>query len=531
MGLTTEYYDFVIVGSGFGGSVSALRLRQKGYSVLVLEKGKRWKDSDHPTTNLKFWKYIWLPLVRSFGILQISILRDVMVLHGVGVGGGSLGYANVLEVPSDETFATPAWSANFNWRSALSPYYPLAQKMLGATKTPTLWHADHALREISTTLGTETSFRPTMTGIYFGEPDVEVDDPFFNGEGPRRTGCTYCGACMVGCRHGAKNTLNKNYLYLAEKIGVRVHPETLVTKVAPSQNGYVVTTRSTTNPFVGGKSYSAQNVIFSAGVMGTIPLLLSLRDDPTLLPMISPVLGENIRTNSEALLGSVARSSEVDYSKGVAISSIMNISPDTRVEPVRYPKGSDLMRLISAPLISLNSGILIRLARSLTWSLFHPLDFFKAFIAPDWAHKATILLVMQHVDNRMRFKLGKRFPFFWKQSLISENSSEQRVDPQVPGSHALTRALAEKTNGIPLGSLGENLLNLPTTAHILGGAPVADDPAIGAVDTQLRVHHYPGLYIIDGSVMPANPGVNPSLTITAMAEYAMSFIPNAPNNE
>lgn len=526
MSLESDQVDYLIIGSGFGGSVSAMRLREKGYSVLVLEKGRRWKDTDHPTTNLKFWKYLWMPFLRSFGILQTSILKDVMVLHGAGVGGGSLGYANVLEIPSDETFATPAWNTTLNWGTALSPFYPIAQKMLGAARTPTLWRADYVLREISTNLGTRNTFRPTMTGIYFGEPDVEVEDPFFDGEGPRRTGCSYCGACMIGCRHGAKNTLNKNYLYFAEKLGAKVMPETRVTNVFPVPDGYQVQTRSSTKPFAPLKTFSARNVIFSGGVMGTVPLLLAMREDPSALPLLSDALGMNIRTNSEALLGSVARASDVDYSKGVAISSIMSISPDTRVEPVRYPKGSDLMRLISAPLISLSSGIPVRLLRSIAWSLRHPLDFLKAFIASNWASKVTILLVMQNVDNRMRFRLGKRFPLFWKKSLITENTSENRVNPQVPGSHDLTRAFAEKTNGIPLGSLGENLLNLPTTAHILGGVPVSDDPNLGAVDSLLRAHNYPGIYIIDGSVMPANPGVNPSLTITAMAEYAMSHIPN-----
>jgi len=524
-------YDFLIIGSGFGGSVSALRLAQKGYSVLILEKGKRWSDHEHPTSNLQFWKYIWAPFLRSFGILQISFLKDLMVLHGVGVGGGSLGYANVLEIPSEDTFASNAWNQPIQWGKALSPFYPIAQQMLGAAITPRLWTADQILKEIAQSLGTENTFRPAVTGIYFGEPGQTSTDPYFSGDGPNRTGCTFCGACMIGCRQGAKNTLNKNYLYFAEKSGTVIEPEMRVMKVRPYfEGGYEITARSSTLPFNPPQKYYAENVIFAGGVMGTVPLLLKMREDPTGLPKLSTRLGEGGRTNSEALLGSLARTTEIDYSEGVAISSIMNINPETRVEPVRYPKGSGLMRMISAPLISLDSGIWMRLLRSIWWILLHPLDAIRAFLLPRWAQKVTILLVMQNVDNRMKITLAKQFPFFWEKSLVTENDSSHRINPQVPGSHTLTRSFSDKTNGIPLGSLGENLLNLPTTAHILGGVPIGNPDEAGVVDHQLRVHHYPGLYIIDGSVMPGNPGVNPSLTITAIAEYAMSFIPVKGNN-
>lgn len=523
----SDQVDYLIIGSGFGGSVSAMRLSEKGYSVLVLEKGKRWADHDHPPTNLQFWKYIWAPIIRSFGILQISVLKDLMVLHGVGVGGGSLGYANVLEIPTESTFRSPAWNQPVNWWNALSPFYPVAQRMLGAAQTPRLWKADQVLEEIARSLGTADTFRTTMTGIYFGEAGQTVSDPYFDGKGPHRTGCTYCGACMIGCRYGAKNTLEKNYLYFAEKLGAQIFPELHVTKVNPmSGGGYEVTARSSLKPFSREKSYYAKNVIFSGGVMGTVPLLLRMREKKTDLPKLSARLGENVRTNSEALLGSLARSTDIDYSEGIAISSIMNIDHETRVEPVRYPKGSGLMRMISAPLISLDSGIFIRMIRSLTWILSHPVDAIRAFLLPRWAQKVTILLIMQNVDNRMKLKVGKSFPFFWKKSLITENNFDNRINPQVPGSHSLTRTFAAKTNGIPLGSMGENLLDLPTTAHILGGVPIGNSADEGVVDHQLRVHNYPGLYIIDGSVMPGNPGVNPSLTITAIAEYAMSFIPN-----
>ncbi len=525
-------WDFVIIGSGFGGSVSAMRLTEKGYSVLVLEKGKRYEDRDFARTNLQFWKYLWMPALRAFGILEISLFKGAMVLHGVGVGGGSLGYACVLEVPSEATFATPPWQYPLPWGEVLRPYYAIARRMLGVARTPRLWHADELLRQIAQARGQGATFRPTDVGIYFGKPGEAVPDPFFEGQGPPRSGCIFCGGCMVGCRHNAKNTLPKNYLYFAEKHGARILPESEVIDVRPLQDAadgarYEVVFRRSTAwlPFGTKKSVRARNVIFAAGVLGTLRLLLTLRDVRKSLPRLSPRLGEHVRTNSEALLGVTARDGRVNYSEGIAISSIFNADEVTRIEPVRYPEGSDLMRILAAPLISQEGPVLVRLLLSLWEWLRHPMDALRAYVLPGWARRSTILLVMQHVDNRMHLRLGRSLFTLWRRGLVAEPDRERPVQARIEVGHEIARDLAQRVGGFPAGSVGENLLNLPTTAHILGGCPIGRTADEGVVDEQFRVHNYPGLYVVDGSIMPGNPGVNPSLTIAALAEYAMSKIP------
>lgn len=541
--MTKNYYDYIIIGSGFGGSVSALRLAEKGYSVLLLEKGKRFEDKDFARSNWQFWKYLWLPTLRAHGILQISILKGVMVLHGAGVGGGSLGYANVLEVPTAETFATPAWNQNICWGEVLRPHYETAKRMLGVARNPKLWKADHVLKQLADEIRMGHTFRTTDVGAYFGEAGITVADPYFGGEGPARAGCQHCGGCMVGCRHNAKNTLPKNYLYFAEKNGAVIKSEVEVIDVRPwtidngrpamvnrqssmvSTSRYTITYQSSTSPWKHKHTVYASNVIFAAGVMGTMKLLLNLRDVKMSLPKLSGRLGHMVRTNSEALLGSVARKSDINYSEGVAISSIYNYDEITRVEPVRYPDGSSLMRFLAAPLIDTDVSMPVRILKFLGWALTHPLDFAKALILPGWAHNVTILLVMQHADNRMRFRMGRSLFTLFRRGMVAEEEPGYKIHAQVKGSHELTREFAKRTNGVALGSVGENLLGLPTTAHILGGAPIGKDAAQGVVNENFEVHNYEGLYIIDGSIMPANPGVNPSLTITALAEYAMSKIP------
>src|SRR5688572_807658 len=521
-----QIYDYVIIGSGFGGSVSAMRLTEKGYSVLVLEKGKRYEDKGFAKTNWQYWKYLWMPAIRAHGILQISILKGVMVLHGAGVGGGSLGYANVLEVPSDETFSTPAWNQNVKWGEVLKPHYETAKKMLGVTRNPKLWKADLILKQMAEEIGMGHTFRATDVGSYFGEAGVTVPDPFFGGEGPDRAGCQHCGGCMVGCRYNAKNTLPKNYLYFAEKNGAEIHSETEVVNVKEvisnqlSVNSvrYEVSYKDSTKLFKQTKSVYAKNVIFSAGVMGTMKLLLNLRDVKKSLPKLSAKLGTMVRTNSEGLLGSVARKSDINYSQGVAISSIYNHDETTRIEPVRYPNGSSLMRFLAAPLIETNVSIPIRILKFLWWMITHPIDFAKAMFLPGWAHNVTILLVMQHADNRMRFRIGRSLFTLFRKGLVADEEPGYEINSQVKGSHEVTREFAKRVNGVALGSLGENLLNLPTTAHILGGAPMGQNAEESVIDENFQIHNYEGLYIIDGSVMPANPGVNPSLTITALAE-------------
>ena len=527
-----QFFDYVIIGSGFGASVSAMRLTEKGYSVLVIEKGRRYRDQDFPKSNLSFWKYLWIPALRCFGILQISLLKGMMVLHGAGVGGGSLGYANVLEIPTGDTFATPAWREPLPWGELLRPHYATARKMLGAVQNPTLWAADEIVKTIAAERGAAATFRPIEVGVYFGKENETSPDPFFAGAGPQRTGCKLCGGCMVGCRYNAKNTLPKNYLYFAEKQGTQVLAEMEVKEIKPlefstsDEARYAVTCRSS-NGFFAGRRHTvrARNVIVAAGVLGTLRLLLHCRDQSRSLPLLSTHLGERVRTNSEALLGSVARDNKVNFSKGLAITFIFNADAVTRIEPVRYPEGSDLMRILATPLISNGYAIPVRMLKSIGWILRHPLDFLRSQVLPGWARRVTILLVMQNVDNRLNVRLGRSLLTFFRKGLVAISEPGHEVNARVDAGHDVTRTFAGKTNGVPMGSLGENLLNYPTTAHILGGCPMGRDASEGVIDESFQVHHYPGLYVIDGSVVPANPGVNPSLTITALAEYAMSRIP------
>jgi cholesterol oxidase len=524
-------YDHVIIGSGFGGSVCAMRLVEKGYKVLVLEKGKRFREQDFAKSNWQFWKYIWMPAVRAFGILQISLLKGMMVLHGTGVGGGSLGYANALEIPNEATFATPAWNKPVPWGEVLRPYYKIAQKMLGTTRNPVLWKADEVLKQMADETGQGHTFRSIDVGVFFGEEGKTVADPYFDGQGPERTGCPQCGACLVGCRYNSKNTLPKNYLYFAEKGGAQILAEAEVVDVRPIAGGdpagarYEIEYRSSTRfMFRKIKIIKARNVIFSAGVMGSMALLLELRDVKKSLPKISQQLGNMVRTNSEALLGSTARSSDVNYSKGISITSIYNVTATTRVEPVRYPDGSSLMRILSAPLVDLQGSILRRMLDMAAWIIRHPLDFARSMVLPGWAHNSTILLIMQNIDNRLRLRLGRSVYTFMRRGLVAATEPGFDVSAQVAGSHELVRTFAQRTNGVPMGTFSENLLNLPTTAHILGGAPIGMDDSQGVVDEKFEIHNYPGLFIVDGSVVPANVGVNPSLTIVALAEYAMSQV-------
>lgn len=530
-------FDFVIVGSGFGGSVSAMRLSEKGYSVLVLERGKRFEDEDFAKSTWNIFKYLWAPPLRAFGILQISPFKDVIVLHGCGVGGGSLGYANVLMQPTDEMFANPAWKHLADWKNVLLPHYDTARRMLGVSQNPCLWPADSLLKEISTELGTDVTFSPTQVGTFFGEPGVTVPDPFFGGEGPDRTGCIHCGGCMVGCRHNAKNTLVKNYLYFAEKWGTQVQAEAEVRDVRPLPPGepdgarYEVVYRPPTGLFFKPqRTIRARNVIFSAGALGTMRLLFRLRDITGSLPRISRRLGDNVRTNSEALLGASSRDNKTDFSEGIAITSIVYADPVTTVEPVRYPAGSDLMRFLSGPLVEAGGGFLRRLSRTLSQILTRPLDFAKTHLIPGWARRTTILLVMQTEDNRIRMRLGRSFWTLFKNNLVSETDPDRPIPSMIDVGHWVTRRFAEKIDGIPAGSLNEGLLNIPMTAHILGGVPFGQDEHEGVIDLDCQIFNYPGLYVIDGSIVPANPGVNPSLTITALAEYAMSRMPPKPGS-
>ncbi len=533
-----ETFDYVVIGSGFGGSVCALRLAEKGYRVLILEKGKRYRDEDFPKTNWIFWKYLWAPGLRCFGNLQITPFRDVFVLHGCGVGGGSLNYANVLMEPDDHLYEAPAWKHLADWKSILRPYYDTAKRMLGVTPNPKFWIADRIVSEISAELNTADTFRPTEVGVFFkeGQEGQEFADPYFDGEGPARKSCTHCGACMVGCRENAKNTLVKNYLYLAEKRGVQIWAECEVRDIRPLQVNqtdgarYEVKFRKSTSVWDKRiKTVRARQVIVSASASGTARLLFRCKEETRSLLAISDRLGHFVRTNSETLLGAVDRGLKTDYSKGIAITSIFQADEVTAIEPVRFPDGSDLMRYLSAPLIEASGSIPLRILKSLGIILRQPIDFLKTHILPGWAHRTTILLVMQTQDNHIRFHLGRGLFTLFRRSLVSEPDKEHSIPSKIDIGHRVTRRFADKIGGIPAGSLNEGLFNIPITAHLLGGCPMGVDAQEGVVGLDCQVHNYPGLYVVDGSIVPANPGVNPSLTITALAEYAMSMIPKKGN--
>ncbi|MFC1858836.1 GMC oxidoreductase [Thermodesulfobacteriota bacterium] len=513
-------YDFIIVGSGFGGSVSALRLSEKGYKVGVLEKGKHWESEDFPKTNWNTRKYMWLPQLGCYGYQMLTQLKHVLIFHGGGVGGGSLVYANQLLVPPDEVFERPEWGVE-NCKDALMPHYEAAKTMLGANPSPQIGIADEYLREVGTKLRGEDTFHRNDVGIYFGTPDETVPDPYFNGKGPERTGCTFCGSCMVGCPVGGKNTLDKNYLYLAQGIGADIIAETEVTGVRPWNGGYEVFTRKSTGMAHPKHTYRAKGVVFSGGVLGTVKLLMQCRKNG-MLSNLSPQLGNYVRTNSEAILGVKSRDKSVDWNDQIAITSGIYPDDTTHIEMVRYNKGSDvLLNLLT--LMTDGGGKIPRGVRYLGNIVKHPIRFIKLLWPLGTAASTTVVLVMQTDENYLKLDYKPRW---WRLGGYSMNSEtppgQKRAPAYIPIGNEVTRRLAQKMDGIPLSLFPEAAFNASTTAHILGGCRMADSPEKGVVGLNGEIFGYPNLYVADGSVVPANLGVNPSLTITALSEYIMS---------
>ncbi|MFZ5892657.1 MAG: GMC oxidoreductase [Myxococcota bacterium] len=521
-------FDFVIVGSGFGGSVSAMRLAQKGYRVAVLEAGKRFRPGDFPKSNWNVAKYLWAPKLRCFGIQNITLLKGVMVLHGSGVGGGSLVYANTLMQPDEHVFADPAWAGNVDWRAELLPQYATARRMLGVTRNPNLFEGEEALRRVSARMGADTTFHPTEVGVFFGEPNRRVPDPYFDGAGPERVGCNFCGGCMVGCRFGAKNTLDQNYLYFAEKWGAQVFPETRVTRIRQVPNGYEVETRSSTAWLRrAGRTFRARRVIVAAGVLGTVELLLRNRDIYRTLPNISARLGDFVRTNGESLLGATSFEAHRELSRGIAIGAAFHPNSLTKIEAVRYPSGSGVMRLLGVPLTPDGSALgrplkmLARIVRRFPRIV-------RLWRVADWARSTVILLVMQSVDEHLRLRLGRSL---LRRALfgLEGTPTERPVPSYLPVAQEAAELLAEELQGEPQNVISEVLLRTPATAHILGGCCIGSSAETGVIDAHHQVFGYEGLYVCDGSVVPGNLAVNPSLTICALAERFAAKFEVSPN--
>lgn len=509
--------DFVVVGSGFGGSVAALRLTEKGYRVLVLEKGRRFRPRDFPRTNWNLPRWLWLPALGFRGPFEMRFLRHVTVLAGVGVGGGSLVYANTLPTPPPAFFEGGSWAGLADWWGELEPHYRTALRMLGASENRVLEEGDLALRQVARALGREAAFAPTRIAVFQGEAGKTVPDPYFGGEGPTRTGCVRCGGCMIGCRFNAKNTLDKNYLYLAERRGARVVADTEVTAVRPlADGGYRVEARGRR----GVRHIRARGVVFAGGVLGTNELLLRMKAEKDGLPALSGALGHGIRTNSESLIGVTSRDRRRDFSRGVAIGSILHTDEHSHVEAVRYPRGSGFFRSLGMPHAPGDTlgGRFREMARRFARA---PLRYAAAFLVPDWARATEILLFMQTLEGTLRFRLGRGI----LGGLASDLDAGETPRAFIPEATHIADTLAAQIDGVPMSMAPEVLFGIPSTAHILGGACIGKDREGGVIDRDHKVYGYENLYVVDGSAVSANPGVNPSLTITAMAERAMSRIP------
>ncbi len=512
--MSEHEFDVVIIGSGFGGSVSALRLSEKGYKVAVIEAGRRFEDKDFPKTSWRLNKFLYFPRLGLNGIQRIHFLKDVLILCGAGVGGGSLVYANTLYVPPNSYFEDKQWSGITDWKTELEPFYDLAKRMLGVVDNPYFSPSDEVIKRVAEAQGRGHTFRLTPVGVHFGAGEGEAtEDPFFGGVGPQRKGCTNCGECMTGCRHNAKNTLLKNYLYLAEKIGAKIFPGLTVTNLKQNADGWQVTARKSSG--FGSKKFSAKQVIVAAGTYNTQKLLLQMQE--TNLPKISKRLGYLSRTNSESLVGAIMPNVDVDYSKGVAITSSFHPDEETHVEPVRYGKGSNSMGLLQT-LMTDGFEASSRRKQWVRLAIKSPITLLKILNVRKWSQRTVIALVMQNVDSSVRvFRKGNR--------LTSQQDSAKPNATYIPLANETVKQIAQMQGGIAAGHYGD-LIGAPFTAHFVGGCVVGDSDQTGVIDAYHRVWNYPTLHIVDGSTVTANLGVNPSLTITAQAERAMSMWPN-----
>ncbi|MBE5469122.1 GMC oxidoreductase [Mycobacteroides abscessus] len=514
-------YDVVVIGSGFGGSVAALRLTEKGYRVGVLDMGKRWKREDFPPNNWHVRKAMWAPALGCYGPQRLTVLGKTFIASAVGVGGGSLIYGNTLYEPLEQFYVDKQWAHISDWKSELAPYYDQASRMLGVAQTPHTTPPDEVLLAVAKDLGVEHTYHPTNVGVFFGdEPGKTVPDPFFGGAGPERTGCIGCAACMTGCKHNAKNTTETNYLYLAEHAGAQIYPLTQVLDVRPLEDGegYAVSTKQTGRLLRKKKrTFTAQHVVFSAASLGTQRLLHKFKDSGS-LPNLSERLGEQTRTNSESV-PIVYSPTRDDFSQGVAITSSIHPEPNTHVEVVRYGEGSTFLSMLGTNMVD---GGPWRFARTWLANLRHPAMMFRSMFPYRAAQHSIIVLVMQSLDNSLTTYLKRGM--FGKKMTAKQGSGEPNPD-WIPVAHDVARRMADKVDGYA-GSTHLDSMNIPLTAHFIGGCPIGDSPETGVIDPYQRIYGHPGLHICDGSAISANLGVNPSFTITAQAERAMAFWPN-----
>jgi cholesterol oxidase len=518
----SQDFDVVIIGSGFGGSVAALRLTEKGYKVAVIEAGRRFADKDFPKTSWRLSRFLYMPRLGLRGIQRIHILPDVLVLAGAGVGGGSLVYANTLYKPPASYFTDKQWNQITDWDDELSPWYDQASRMLGVASNPYFSPSDEAMKQVADQMGVGHTFKLAPLGVYFGDGSaVKSKDPFFGGVGPDRDGCLQCGSCMTGCRHNAKNTLPKNYLGLAEKAGTKVFPEHTVIKSEQLNDGsWQITARKSSAWFGGIRKFTAAQVVVAAGTYNTQKLMHKMKSDGT-LPKISNALGKLSRTNSEALTGTIMPRGGVDYSKGSAITSSFFPDEHTHVEPVRYGKGSNFMGLLQTVMTD-GTNIKKRRQQWLKQIITKPSLLLKIMDVRQWSERTVVALIMQNVDSSLTVR-GKRGLLGWR--LTSQNDSDTPNATYIPAANEVARRIAENKGGIAGGHVGD-LVNAPFTAHFVGGCVIGATANDGVIDPYHRVWNYPTMHIVDGASVTANLGVNPSLTITAQAERAFSMWPN-----